>query len=508
MNNHSNASSLENDPLNAALFANVRPSAYRNPKPATKYNLVVIGAGPAGLVAAAGASSLGAKVALIEKDVMGGDCLFAGCVPSKALIRCARAAADAAADGELGVSASKPAVDFGRVMERMRRLRAQISANDSVKRFTDLGVDIFLGEGRFAGANCAEVGGEVLRFARALIATGSGPVVPGIPGLAEVGFDTNLSIFDLTEKPKSMIVLGGGAIGCELAQTFQRLGTQITLLESLGRLMLRDDADAAEVVRKRMAADGIDIQLNAKVVKISRSADGRRVATYEQSGQTREATGQRILVATGRKPHLDSLNLNAAGVEFDASGVVTDDFLRTSNPRIYAAGDVCSKFKFTHAADAMARIVLRNALFFGRVRVSKLVIPWATYTDPEVAHVGLTAEAAEAAGIPSDVVAVEMCDVDRAILDGQTEGFGKLVLKKGTGTILGATLVAPHAGDMIGEIALAMTANLSAGMLSNTIHPYPTEGEIWRKLGDKYNRTRLTPRTKKVLSTLLSIRRS
>ena len=497
----------ERDPFDAALLANVRPSTYRNPKPENAYNLVVIGAGPAGLVAAAGAAGLGAKVALIEREVLGGDCLFAGCVPSKALIRCARAAADAALDGSLGLNAAPPTVDFPRVMERMRRLRAQISANDSVQRFTGLGIDVFLGDGKFAGGNCVEVAGETLRFSRALIATGSSPVVPEIPGLKASGFDTNLTIFDLRERPESLLVLGGGAIGCELAQAFQRLGTRVTVLESFSRLMARDDADAAECVRASLVRDGVSVQLNASVLKVARGPDGRRVVTYEQEGQKKEVGGARVLVATGRKPQLSGLNLNAAGVESDANGVVTDDFLRTSNARIYAAGDVCSKYKFTHAADAMARIVLRNALFFGRSRVSKLVIPWATYTDPEVAQAGWTAQAAESAGVATDVFTVQMKDVDRAILDGQTAGFGRLVLKKGTGTLLGATLVAPHAGDMIGEIALVMTAGLKAGMLSSTILPYPTAGEIWRRLGDSFNRTRLTPRTKSFLTTLLSIRR-
>jgi pyruvate/2-oxoglutarate dehydrogenase complex dihydrolipoamide dehydrogenase (E3) component len=499
-------SRLEPDPFDASMFANVRPSTYRNPKPANSYNLVVIGAGPAGLVAAAGAAGLGAKVALVEREFMGGDCLFAGCVPSKALIRSARAAADGTLDGALGLSGPKPVVDFPRVMDRLRRLRAQISANDSVQRFVGLGIDVFLCEGRFAGRNCVEVGGETLRFARALIATGSGPVVPDILGLKETGFDSNLTIFELREKPESLIVLGGGPIGCELAQAFQRLGTRVTILQSSSRLMARDDADAVEIVRSSLIRDGVDVQLNARVIKTERKADGHCVVTFEQAGQKREVTGARILVATGRKPQLGSLNLNAAGVESDAAGVVTDDFLRTTNPRIYAAGDVCSKYKFTHAADAMARLALRNALFFGRSRVSKLVIPWATYTDPEVAQVGMTAEAAESAGISADVLTVSMKDVDRAILDGQTAGFGRLVLKKGTGILLGATLVAPHAGDMISEIALAMTAGLKAGMLSSTIHPYPTIGEIWRKLGDSFNRTRLTPRTKSILTKLLSIR--
>ncbi|MEI6233466.1 MAG: mercuric reductase [Planctomycetota bacterium] len=501
-------SSLASDPHTLALFENIRPTTHRNPKPSGKYNLVVIGAGPAGLVAAAGAAGLGAKVALIEREVMGGDCLFTGCVPSKALIACSRAAHDATLDGSFGVSASKPTVDFQRVMERMRRLRTQISANDSVKRFSALGIDVFLGEGRFSGSDSIDVAGETLRFARALIATGSGPVIPTIPGLAEAGFDTNLSVFDWTVQPESLIVLGGGAIGCELAQTFQRLGTRVILLEAFPRLLARDDADAAEVVRNSMSKDGVEIHLSTKVIEIKKSSDGKRVVSVEQNGQTHQFTGDRILVATGRKPVLDALNLNAAGVDSDVNGVITDDFLMTSNARVYAAGDVCSKYKFTHAADAMARLVLRNALFFGNARVSKLVIPWATYTDPEVAQVGVTAETARRDGILIDVITVDMRDVDRAILDGNVEGFGRLVLKKGTGTILGATIVAPHAGDMIGEAALAITSNLGAGSLSSTIHPYPTVGEVWRKLGDSFNRTRLTPRTKSILSTLLSFRRS
>ncbi len=501
-------SSPEPDDIhNRALRANAFPEGYTHPTPAKRYNLVVIGAGPAGLVVAAAAASLGGKVALIERHRMGGDCLNVGCVPSKALISSARAAAAVREAEHFGVGVAAPQVDFPRVMERLRKLRAEISRADSVERFSGLGVDVFLGEGRFTGPDAIEVGSKTLKFARAAITVGSVPFVPEIPGLKEVGFETNLSIFNLTELPESLCVIGGGPIGCELAQSFARLGSQVTLVQRGGRLLPRDDADAAKIVQAKLEADGIRVMLNAKVTAASKLNDRQRQVSVECDGKQMQIPCATILVASGRRTDLSALNLGVANVKSDEHGVIVDDFLRTSNSNVYAAGDCCSGFKFTHAADAMARLLIRNALFLGRGRVSKLVIPWATYTEPEVAHVGLTTVDAAKRGITTDVITVEMRDVDRAVLDHTREGFGRLVLRKGTDEILGATLIGSHAGDMIPIAVLAIQNKLGAGSLASSILPYPTVGEIWRKLGDAYNRTRLTPRSKGVLSAVLRWRR-
>jgi pyruvate/2-oxoglutarate dehydrogenase complex dihydrolipoamide dehydrogenase (E3) component len=496
------------DEFNRTLQNNARPAAYTPPTPAAKYNLVVIGAGPAGLVVAAGAAALGAKVALVERHLMGGDCLNVGCVPSKALLRSARAVADVRGANEFGVRGpgARADVDFGAVMQRLRRLRAEISRADSVERFRKLGVDVFIGEGRFCGADAVEVGGARLRFARAAITIGSAPAIPDIPGLKEAGFETNTTIFNLTTRPERLCIIGGGPIGCEMAQAFQRLGTRVTLLQRGPRLLPRDDEQAARIIQSRLEGEGVRVICGAKIQSVSRVNGGECVVSV--ASETKVDIGcDRILASAGRKVDVASLGLDAAGIRADEHGISVDDFLRTTNSKVYAAGDCCSKFKFTHAADAMARILIRNALFFGRQRVSKLVIPWTTYTEPEVAQLGLTVAAAAKQGIACDVLTVELRDVDRAVLDGSTDGFGRLLLKKGSDEIIGATLVAAHAGDMIPQAVLAMQNNLGAGRFAEAIFPYPTQAEIWRKLGDAYNRSRLTPFNKKVLSGIINWRR-
>ena len=495
------------DPHNQALLANVNPNGYVNPRPAEKYNLVVIGAGPAGLVAAAGAAGLGAKVALIERHLMGGDCLNVGCVPSKALIRASRAAAECRTGSEMGIKTGGCEVDFVAVMERLRCLRARISNADSVRRFSELGVDVFIGEGRFCARDSVQAGNETLRFARAMIATGSCPAIPEIPGLAQAGYETNLSIFNLTSLPQRLVVIGGGPIGCELAQAFSRLGSKVTLIQHGKRLLPRDDVDASAAIYARFTSEGMRVLMGAEVASVSTPQNGERLVRCVLNGQNEDIPCDRILVAIGRKVDGSALGLVAAGVDSNASGIVVDDFLRTSNMNIFAAGDCCSRFKFTHAADAMARIVIRNALFFGRTRASSLIIPWCTFTDPEVAQVGVTADEAKLSGLDVEIVSVEMRDNDRAVLDGEEDGFGRLILRRGSDEILGATLVAGHAGDMIGEAALAMTHKLGASKLSSTVHPYPTRGEVWHKLGDAYSRTRLTPRVKRWFAKLMEWRR-
>lgn len=496
------------DEHNRSLVESVHPPDWTNPEPAERYNLVVVGAGTAGLVTAAGAAGLGAKVALVERELLGGDCLNVGCVPSKALIRAARAAADVRNAGEFGVVVPDGVkVDFGRVMERMRRLRASIGPHDSAARFRDLGIDVFLGQGRFTGRNTLEVGDKTLRFAKACIASGARAAALPITGLAEAGYLTNENVFSLTELPNRLAVIGGGPIGCELAQSFARFGSKVTLLEVNPQILAREDRDAAAIIQAALERDGVETICDCKIIQVKKDAHETRIE-FHHGDARREIGIDAVLLGVGRAPNVDGLGLEAAGVEYDVrQGVTVSDRLQTSNPNIYAAGDVCSVFKFTHAADAMARIVLQNALFFGRKKASALTMPWCTYTDPEIAHVGMYARDAEAKGIQIDTFQIELSELDRAILDGETDGFLKIHTVKGKDRILGATLVARHAGETISEITAAMVAGAGLGKLAATIHPYPTQAEIIKRAADAYSRTRLTPGIKRIMHTILRWRR-
>ena len=496
------------DEHNRRLQGQVHPSDWVNPTPSGRYNLVVIGGGTAGLVTAAGAAGLGAKVALIERHLLGGDCLNVGCVPSKALLRSARAAAAVREAGAFGVRVVGDAtVDFPAVMTRLRRLRADLSPHDSAARFRELGVDVYLGDGRFTGADTIEVGGRTLHFARAAIATGARAAAPDIPGLASVPYLTNETVFSLTELPRRLAVVGAGPIGCELAQGFARFGAQVVLIESAAGILPREDREAAAVLRAALERDGVRILRDGRDLSVARGDGGIRwqLAT---AGREQEGIADALLVAVGRAPNVEGLGLEAAGVAYDRKGVRVDERLRTTNPKIYACGDVCSRFKFTHAADFMARIVIQNALFGGRRRVSELVIPWCTYTAPEVAQVGLTVEQARADGIAIDTFTLPLDRVDRAILDGEENGFVRVHVRRGTDRIVGATVVAAHAGDLIGELSLAMTAKIGLRGIGAAIHPYPTQAEAIRKLGDLYGRTRLTPFVKRLFRGWLAWRRS
>ncbi|TWT48230.1 Mercuric reductase [Thalassoglobus neptunius] len=482
------------DEHNQKLASNVRPDDWSNPTPSGRYNLVVIGAGTAGLVTAAGAAGLGAKVALIERDLMGGDCLNVGCVPSKALLSAARTVATVRDAGRFGVEVPGDVqVEFQSVMERMRRLRAEISPHDSAARFRDLGIDVFLGQGTFTSEDSIEVNGQSLQFKHAVVATGARASMPPIPGVDDVDVLTNETVFSLTELPSRMAIIGGGPIGCEMAQAFARFGTKVTLIEKSAHILPREETDAAMVVQSSMERDQVQFLFNAKVVRFEKR--GNETVTFvEQDGETQEVVTDRVLLGIGRTPNIDGMGLEVAGVEYDSgSGVQVDDRLRTTNPKIFAAGDVASRFRFTHAADFMARIVIQNALFLGRKKVSSLVIPWATYTSPEIAHVGLTPKQASEQGIQIDTFTQQFTGVDRAVLEGQSEGFARVHLKRGTDRIFGATIVSEHAGEMISEVSLAMTNGLGLKKIGATIHPYPTQTEAVRKLADQYNRTRLTP---------------
>ncbi|MFP8873744.1 MAG: mercuric reductase [Myxococcota bacterium] len=496
------------DAHNETLLANVHPANWQNPQPTTRYDLVVIGAGTAGLVAAAGAAGLGARVALIERHLMGGDCLNVGCVPSKTLLRSSRAVAETRRSGEFGIHQESAAeVDFPAVMQRVRALRAGLSPNDAATRFRDeLGVDVFLGSGHFEDARTVVVEGSRLGFRKALIATGARPALPPIPGLDDVSVLTNENVFSLTELPRRLLVLGGGPIGCELSQAFQRLGSSVTLVERETQFLPREDPAAAELLRTALERDGIELRLGAEVTRIDESGGEKRV-TLDHSGTVTDVRADQILVGVGRLPNTEDLDLASAGIEFDRRGIVVDERLRTTNSRVYAAGDVCMEHKFTHAADFAARLVIQNALFFGRRKLSTLTIPWCTYTEPEIAHVGLSEHDRANDTPPTDTFTRSFSEVDRAVIDGEENGFVKIHVRKGSDRILGATIVARHAGDMIGEIALAMASGIGLARIANVIHPYPTQAEAIRQCGDAYNRTRVTPGVKRLLGVVLRMLR-
>jgi len=488
------------DDYNKALMAHLHPPEYVNPAPADKYNLVVIGAGPAGLVTALGAAGLGAKVALVENHFTGGDCLNTGCVPSKSLIRSARAIHQARTIAEYGGKINGTvAADFSAVMSRMRRVRSSIAQHDSIARLSELGVDVFLNSGRFVEKDTFEVAGKALKYTKAVIATGARAAIVPVKGLKETGFLTNETLFELTKLPARLAVIGGGPIGCEMAQTFQRFGAGVHLFHHGTHILNREDPDAARIIQQAFIHEGIHLHLGLSPKLATASKHGKTLVFDNPDGET-EVTVDEILVAAGRVPNIEALGLETAGVTYDAGrGIKVDDHLRTTNPKIFSAGDVCMKYKFTHAADAAARLVIQNALFGGRKRLSSVVLPWVTYTDPEIAHVGIYPAEAAANNIKLDTYQVPMKDVDRAVCDSETEGLVKIHVRKGTDIILGATVVTAHAGEMIGELCLAMTHHVGLGRIASVVHPYPTQAEAIKKAADAYQRTRLTPRVAKLM---------
>ena len=495
---------IPDDEHNRQLLSNVHPPGWRNPRPAARYNLVVIGAGTAGLVTAAVAAGMGARVALVERHLMGGDCLNVGCVPSKSLVRAARAWAAVPRGAEFGLGGPHaPPGDFGAVMARMRRLRAGLSGIDSAQRFTGLGVDVFIASARFTGPDTVEADGVPLRFSRAAVCTGARAAALPIPGLAEAGCLTNETLFSLTELPPRLAVIGAGPIGCEMAQSFARFGSEVTLLEQIAHILPREDPDAAAIVQRRMAADGVRLALDARITEVVRR-ERDKLIRYTAGGASHELAVDDILVGVGRAPNVEGLGLEQAGVAYAQAGVTVDDHLRTSNPRIYAAGDICSPFKFTHAADALAKILIQNALFphplgLGRASTRALVIPWCTYTEPEIAHVGLYEADARAQGIAVETFTQTFDEVDRAVLDGEDDGFVRVHLKRGGDRILGATIVGAHAGEMISELTLAMQAGAGLGVIGSTIHPYPTQADALRKVANQVRRARFSARQQALL---------
>jgi len=497
------------DDYNQQLVSHVHPPDWVNPQPADCYDLVVIGAGTAGLVTAAGAAGMdiGLKVALVERHLMGGDCLNVGCVPSKCIIRSSRVVADMREAGNFGIRPPEQIdIDFPAVMERMRKLRAGISHHDSAQRFKQTyNIDVFLGEGSFQSSNTIAVGDKILRFKKAVITTGARAVRPSIEGIEEAGFLTNETVFSLTERPQRLAVIGGGPIGCELAQAFRRLGCEVILFHRHSHLLNKEDADAAEIVQHKFQQEGIRLVLDCQMKQAVKMDEGK-LLHYTCKGQDESTIVDEILIGAGRAPNVEGLNLEAVGVDYNRKGVTVNDYLQTTNPNIYAAGDICMKWKFTHAADAAARIVIKNTLFspfgLGRYKLSNLVMPWVTYTDPEIAHVGMYEDEAQAKGMKVSTIKIPFNTVDRAIADGEEEGFVKIHHQKGSDKILGATIVASHAGEMISEVTTAIVGKVGLSKLSSAIHPYPTQAEGIKKAADAYRRTLLTPNTKRFLGVL------
>jgi pyruvate/2-oxoglutarate dehydrogenase complex dihydrolipoamide dehydrogenase (E3) component len=475
------------------------------------YNVVVIGAGTAGLVTAAGTAGLGGRVALVERNKMGGDCLNYGCVPSKALIASARLIDRIRHAARWGLNEQEPQFEFETIFESMRSRRAEIAPHDSVERFESLGVDVFSGEASFVSPYEIVIGSQILRAKNFVIATGTRAGVPAIKGLRDVPFLTNETIFDeLRKKPDSMIVLGGGPIGCELGQAMSRLGVKITIIEVLEQILPKEDRDVADWAEMLLEAEGIQVLRSVEATWVSMRDDKvqfelLRKPRRRPESEFRQIIADSLLISAGRVPNTGKLNLEAAGVKFSPRGIDVNAYLQTSQPHIYAAGDVVGPFQFTHTADAQARVVIRNILMPSQLFRQKMdysAVPWCTYIDPEIARVGLNETEAKQKNISYDLISVQIKELDRAVVEREEHGFIKVLTANGTDKILGVTIVATHAGDLLHEFVLAMKHGIGISQLATTIHAYPTFAELARKVGDHYNKKRLTPFAKRVFDWL------
>jgi len=463
---------LEFDATTAALLS---PPDYKNPIAKGRYHLVVVGAGPAGLITAIGAAGLGAKVALIERHRMGGDCLNVGCVPSKALLE---------------YTGSYPNANFDDAFSWLRQVRAGIAPHDSVERYMQAGVDVYFGQAEFNQNGELSVDGQVVPSRRVVICTGARADIPPIPGLIESQPLTNETIFDLTQAPTSLSILGAGAIGCELALVFSRLGIEVHLFEMADRVLPIEIEAASHAVGASLAQAGVTLHLGQGVAAVERTAQG-----FEVSAGDEKIVTQQLMVALGRRPNTDALNLDNAGVELSSRGfILTDNKLRTKNSRIYAAGDCTAALQFTHHADAQARAVIQNALFAPTARIDALVVPHCTYTKPEVASIGPNEKALDEAGTAYDVYEFDFEELDRGRAEINGAGFARVYTKKGSDEILAATIVGHDAGEQLSPIGVLMSNRLGLSAAGKALYAYPTRSEYLKRLADAYNRSRFTPR--------------
>jgi len=455
---------------------------------AIEVDICVIGAGSGGLSVAAGASQMGAKVALVERGPMGGDCLNFGCVPSKALLAAGHAARRQALAARFGVTAPPATIDFRRVHDHVHDVIAGIAPHDSVERFEGLGVTVIQAEGRFTGPDRVVAGETEIAARRFVIATGSRPMVPPIPGLDGVPHLTNETIFDLTEAPGHLVIVGGGPIGCELAQAHRRLGARVTVVEMFS-ILGNDDPELVDVVRTRLRAEGVALMEKTPVRRVERAGEGIAAVVGDEGTEGR-VEGTHLLIAAGRTPNVDGLGLDAAGIAFERRGVTVDARLRTTNRRVYAIGDVAGPYPFTHTAGYQAGIVIRNILFRLPAKVDYRALPWATFTDPELAQVGMTEAKAREAGERIRVLRAPFAEIDRARAERETDGFVKVVTTA-RGRILGAGIVGPAAGDLIQPWELAIRAKLKIGAMAGLIVPYPTLAEINKRAASGFYTARL-----------------
>ncbi|MFQ5469262.1 MAG: dihydrolipoyl dehydrogenase family protein [Gammaproteobacteria bacterium] len=471
-----------------------------------EFDLCVIGGGAGGLVVAAGGASLGAKVALIEKNALGGDCLHYGCVPSKTLLNSAKVANTMRDSQRFGITPHHPEISLPDIMQRVSQVIKTIEVHDSPDRFRAMGIDVIFGAGQFTSPSTFEVNGRTITARHFVIATGSRPAIPSIDGINNTPYLTNETIFSSDEPVPHLLVLGTGPIGLEMAQAFSRLGSDVTVVQRGTRILPKEDHDLADVVKERLKNENIRFYQNNNIERIEGSTENIRLTfTSKENNQVQTIKATHLLVATGRKSNVDNLGLDAAGIEVEHGHIVTDDRLRTSNRRIFACGDITGSHQFTHMAEHHAGIVLRNTLFRLPAKIEKRVIPWCTFTDPELARVGLSEEEARQQKIDYRCYKFPFEDIDRAQTDGDTTGFGKIITNK-KGRLLGAALVGSHAGELIHEYTLALAMKMKASDLSGVIHIYPTLAQINHRISDERMKKNLTPLTRKWIKRIFRLR--
>ncbi len=471
----------------------------------SEFDLCVVGGGSAGLVVAAGGAALGAKVALVERHALGGDCLYYGCVPSKALLYSAKAAYTRHEAATAGIDSPSPAIALGKAMERVASVIRAIEPHDSPERFRSMGVEVIFGEGRFIDPARFSIDGRELTARRFVLATGSRPAVPPIEGLQQSPYLTNETVFDLREPVPRLLVLGAGPIGVELAQAFGRLGSAVTIVDQAAQVLPHEDADMAGIIQSRLTGEGVEFHLNRSVSRVEGAAGMIRVQLQHQGESETWLEGTHLLIAVGRKPNLENLGLEAAGVVVEDGRLKTDEHLRTSNRSIYACGDVVGPYLFTHTAEHQAGVVLKNALFHWPAKVESRVVPWCTFTDPELARVGLSETEARERAIRYEAYAFPFADIDRAVTDGAIQGRAKIITGP-DGKILGAAIAGANAGELIHEYALALARNLKASDLTGLIHVYPTLAQINRKVAEQRQKQKLTPVARRWIQRLFGLR--